>query len=462
MLRALWFLFVVTVGIFALVWLLDRPGSVVLDWQGYRVNTSIAVLFGSIIGIAFATALSYRIWLFLRRAPAQMTGAWRQRRKQQGYQALTKGMVAVSAGDAEEAMRSVKRVEALLNEPPLTMLLSAQAAQLNGDEKAAETFFKAMTENSETEFLGIRGLLGQAVQRDDTSEALSLARRAYRLRPKSDWVANHLFDLQTREGLWLDARVTADELVRNKTIGKSEGKSRRAVLYYQLGLDSKKAGDEAAAFDQFKKSADSDLAFAPAIGAYAAALIEKGQVKKARTLIEKTWSFAPHPCLLEIYWQTSETPDGLARVRWTEQLSKINASHIESQVARVRAHLAASLWGEARHQLEDIESLNSDVLDSRVCRLWAELEEGEHGDITKAHAWLSQATIVDSQAAWVCGDCGNTISDWMSNCGHCGGFNTFSWRRPLRVAGLNDQRMPETQNLPAVTSPLDVELKSIN
>ena len=461
MLRALWFLFIVTVGIFALAWLLDRPGSVVLDWQGYRIKTSIAVLFGSIIGITFATAMSYRIWLFLRRAPKQMTGAWHQRRKQQGYQALTKGMVAVSAGDVEEAMRSVKRVEVLLNEPPLTMLLSAQAAQLSGDEKAAETFFKAMTENSETEFLGIRGLLGQAVQRDDTSEALSLARRAYRLRPKSDWVANHLFDLQTREGLWLEARVTTDELVRNKTIGKSEGKSRRAVLYYQLGLDAKKAGDEAAAFDQFKKSADSDLAFAPAIGAFAAALIKKGQFKKARTLIQKTWSLAPHPSLLETYWQTEETADGLARVRSTEQLSKINPSHIESQVARVRAHLAASLWGEARHQLEDIESLNSDALDSRLCRLWAELEEGEHGDMAKAHAWLSRATIVDSQAAWVCGDCGNTIPDWMSNCGHCGGFNTFSWRRPLHVAGLNDQGMPETQNSLAIARPLDVELKSM-
>ena len=149
MLRALWFLFIVTVGIFALAWLLDRPGSVVLDWQGYRIKTSIAVLFGSIIGITFATAMSYRIWLFLRRAPKQMTGAWHQRRKQQGYQALTKGMVAVSAGDVEEAMRSVKRVEVLLNEPPLTMLLSAQAAQLSGDEKAAEMFFKAMTENYE-------------------------------------------------------------------------------------------------------------------------------------------------------------------------------------------------------------------------------------------------------------------------------------------------------------------------
>ena len=222
MIRALWFLFIVSLGIFALVWLLDRPGSVVLDWQGYRVETSIAVMLGLVVGIAFAAAQGYRIWLFLRRAPSQMTGAWRQRRKQQGYQALTKGMVAVSAGDAEEAIRSVKRAEALLNEPPLTMLLSAQAAQLNGDEKAAKTFFKAMAENSETEFLGIRGLLGQAVKRDDKKEALNLARHAHRLRPKSEWAANYLFDLETEEGLWLDACITTEKLVRTKTITKDE------------------------------------------------------------------------------------------------------------------------------------------------------------------------------------------------------------------------------------------------
>ena len=439
MIRALWFLFTVTLGVFALVWLLDRPGSVVLDWQGYRVETSVAVLIGLVTGIAFATAQGYRIWLFLRRAPLKMTEAWRQRRKQQGYQALTKGMVAVSAGDAEEAIRSVKRAKVLLNEPPLTMLLSAQAAQLNGDEKAAEVFFKAMAENLETEFLGIRGLLGQAIKRNDTKEALNLAQRAHQLRPKSEWAVNHLFDLQTREGLWLEAGVTADELVQNKIISKSESKNLKAVLYYQLGLDAKNVGEEDMAFEQFKRAADNDLAFTPAIAAYANELIKKSQKKKALTLIEKTWKFSPHPSLLEIYWRAGEAGEGLERVRQTDQLIKLNSGHIESQVARVRANLDFALWGEARHQLESIEKQTTDALDSRICYLWAELEEGEHGDLAKAHAWLSRASSVDSQAAWVCRDCGNTVSDWMSTCGNCGSFNAFSWRRPLNVSGLSDQ-----------------------
>jgi hypothetical protein len=48
-------------------------------------------------------------------------------------------MVAVAAGDAAEAGRQAKRADALLGDPPLTMLLSAQAAQLNGDDVKGDT-----------------------------------------------------------------------------------------------------------------------------------------------------------------------------------------------------------------------------------------------------------------------------------------------------------------------------------
>lgn len=461
MLRALWFLFLVALCVFALVWLVEQPGSLVLNWQGYRVETSVAVLIGSIVAVAVAAALSYRMWLFLRRAPAQVSEAWHQRRKQQGYKALTKGMVAVAAGDADEAKRSVKRAEVLLNEPPLTMLLSAQAAQLNGDEKAAEQFFKAMTENPETEFLGIRGLLTQAVKAGDAPEALTLARRAYRLRPKSDWVANQLFDLQVHEGLWLDARVTADELLRHHTIDKTESSHRQAALSYQMGLDAEAINDTDAAFDHFKKATDSNPAFVPGVVKYSAYLIKKGRLRKAVALIQKAWNLAPHPSLLTLFWEASEANDGLQRVRATERLCKGNPDHIESRIARVRADLAAQLWGEARSQLEEIGKSGDETTDARVYRLWAQLEEEEHGDLAKAHVWLTRASIADSEAAWVCGDCGNTIAEWVVSCGHCGGFNTFTWRRPLHVAGLSDQRSDDA-NLPAIVDGQGSEVKAIN
>ncbi|HIM42524.1 MAG TPA: heme biosynthesis protein HemY, partial [Rhodospirillales bacterium] len=150
MFRALVFFAILAAAIWGAVSLADHPGSVSLQWGGYRVDTSFAVLLAIVTVLAVAAALIYRFWIYLRRAPRRVLWAWRAKRRQQGYQALTRGMVAVAAGDANEARREAKRADALLDEPPLTMLVSAQAAQMRGDEKAAGDFFKAMMERPET------------------------------------------------------------------------------------------------------------------------------------------------------------------------------------------------------------------------------------------------------------------------------------------------------------------------
>ena len=71
------------------------------------------------------------------------------------------------------------------------MLLSAKAAELHGDEKAAETFFRSMLEHPEAEFMGTRGLLDNAMRKGDTDDAKKLVERAYRLRPETPWVITY-------------------------------------------------------------------------------------------------------------------------------------------------------------------------------------------------------------------------------------------------------------------------------
>jgi len=448
MLRALWFLGVVGVIVLGLVWLTDNPGQVAMDWQGYRVETSFAVLLAAVLLIAVLAALTYRLWLFLKRAPKQLGGAWRNRRRGQGYRALTQGMVAVAAGDPEEARRQVKRAEVLLNEPPLTMLLSAQAAQLNGDEKAAEGFFEAMTEDAETEFLGLRGLIGQAMKRGDSEQALKLTRRAYGLKPKSEWVAQSLFDLQTREGQWLDAGVTSDDLQRIGVVAKKDNLHRKAVLACQLGMEALGNGDPEGAQTQFRRAVDQDPKFIPAVAAFADGLSKNARHRKAVQLIEKTWTNEPHPDLLEPYWRAAKADDAMARMQASQKLSKSNPTHPESHVAIIRAALEARLWGEARNHLLKLTGDQPGNMDSRICRLWAELEEVEHGDMEKAHEWLTRASVAERAATWACHSCGNTVEIWSALCGNCHTFDSFTWRRPPHVMSLSET----SENLPTVLS----------
>jgi HemY protein len=449
--RALGYLIVIFLIVAGAVWLLDRPGAVAVDWQGYRIETSFAVLIAGVAILAAVAAIGYRVWLALIRAPGRLGDAWRERRRGKGYRALTKGMVAVAAGDAGEAARQVKRAEVLLNEPPLTLLLSAQAAQLGGDDKAAERFFQEMTENPETEFLGLRGLLTQAMKAGDDAGALELARRAYRLQPRSDWVSASLFDLQVKSGKWLDAQVTGDEQARLGLIGREANRRRKAVLALQQGVELARAGDKEEASKRYKLAHDSASDFIPAAVAWAGALIDQGKARRAGDVIAKAWAEAPHPDLVEPAMKAAGALDALSRVKATERLVPANKVHPESMIALTRAYLEAQLWGEARSRLTALGECGMES-QARVCRLWADLEEAERGDTVAARDWLRRAALAAADPAWVCDSCGNAVGAWSVTCGNCGAFDSFQWRRPPHVMRLGGEAHADG-NLPAVTGP---------
>jgi HemY protein len=433
MIQALWFVVVLTVLVVTGIWLADHPGSVTVQWQGYRLDSSVALLLGAVAAVAVAAALIYRLWIVLEGLPSAGR-RWRQgRRQRRGFEALTRGMVAVAAGDAEDAGRQGKRAEGLLEDPPLTLLLSAQAAQLAGDEQAAERFFKAMLERPGTEFLGLRGLLTQAIRRHDWDEALALARRAYRLRPKSDWVAANLLDLQVRAGQWLDAEITLAEAVKTGLVPPPQGDRRRAVLLHQQSQEAEAGGDGAKALKLARRAHDHGPDFVPAAVRLARLLVADGKGPKAAQVIEKTWGREPHPDLYDAYRMTRREEDGLTLARDTQRLAAANPDHPESHIALAEAALEARLWGEARSHLSAAAGAQPTA---RVCRLMARLEEDEHADGAAAREWLVRASAAAPDPAWVCQSCGNLAAEWTVLCGNCEDFDSFAWHTPPRVAHL--------------------------
>src|SRR4051794_10212133 len=190
------------------VYFAGHPGRVEVVWQGWQVGTSVGILVAATALAGLLVALLAWIVSLIVGAPRAITRFRRERRRGAGYRALTQGMVAVAAGDPQEAKRYARRADTLLADPPLTLLLSAQAAQLEGDHEAARKFFTTMLDRPETEFLGLRGLLNQALRTGDRGAALGLAKRAITLRPGTPWVVEGLLDLETRAGEWAAAEKT--------------------------------------------------------------------------------------------------------------------------------------------------------------------------------------------------------------------------------------------------------------
>ena len=412
----------------------DTPGAVTLDWLGYRIETSVLALLIVMLIASGLIAGVWRLWSAVTGSPRRVRRWQAERRQRLGYKALTQGMVAVAAGDAIEARRLARKAESLLGDPPLTMLLSAQAAQLSGDEKAAGKFFEAMAQQSEpeTRYLGLHGMLTQAMHDGDKEQALELAKQASELKPKTEEVTETLFDLQVKTGDWTDAEDTLKKAVKAKHIEADAAKRRRAVLAFQQSIEAQSEGRFDDALDHAKRAFNLSPSFVPAAVRYADLLADAGKRRRAVSAIEETWVRQPHPHLAAAMERLS-AGGAEDRLHAIERLAGYNRDHEESHVALARAALAAKRWGEAREHLETLARTHAT---SRVARLMAELEEGEKGDTDASRAWLKRATLAEPDAAWVCDHCGNVVAEWEPVCARCETFDGFLWMPPPRVSHL--------------------------
>ena len=180
MIRLLLFFVGLAILAYCGMWLVQHPGHVSLDWFGYQLQTSAALLIIAIAVIAIAGWVCLRVLFGL---PSFVHLAARQRRREKGYAALSRGLVAVGSGDAYGASRASNKASRHLKDDTLALVLEAQAAHLNGNGAAAVRAFEALAHREDTHVLGLRGLYAEATRRGDDEAARHFAAAAYKAGP---------------------------------------------------------------------------------------------------------------------------------------------------------------------------------------------------------------------------------------------------------------------------------------
>ncbi|MFO1159902.1 MAG: heme biosynthesis HemY N-terminal domain-containing protein [Reyranellaceae bacterium] len=427
LLRTLIWFAIAAAAMLGAVWLAKRPGTVTAEWHGWRLDTSVGIV---LVAVVLLIAACFGLWLLYRwivGAPGALIDGWGESRRRRGYRELTQGLSAVAAGDGAEAQKHARKAEQLLSEPGLTLLLSAQAAQLAGDRDGANRAFNAMLDDEQMAFLGLRGLIAQALRDGDQAKALAYAERAFRLRPQTPWVVHSLFDMQAQTGDWRSAQATLDTGVRRKVVGSDRARALKALLLVERSRNAERDGNAADALALAREA----FGLAPeriAVTRRLAELqIKARDGKRAMKTVERGWAVAPHPDLAKLYLDASGESEALKRVGIVRRLAEQNATDIESHIALAQASIDAGLWGEARRHLETAGGTNPTT---RVCRLMAEVEERAHSDQARVHQWLSRATDAPADRSWRCSSCGAHHESWRSVCESCGAFGTLQWRAP--------------------------------
>lgn len=432
--RAIVFVVLAALAALAAFWLAENPGRISIEWLGYRMEPPVGILVLAGVLLSIAVILIYRIITLILGTPGSIGRAFAAGRRKRGFRALSQGMVAVAAGDAQEAARWARKADSLLEDPPLTLLLSAQAAQLGGDEKAAEKYFEAMLEKPETRFLGLRGLVMQALKAGDDRRALGYVREAHALRPKTPWVVTNLFELSERTGDYDAAASALKQAAKIKALPKPEAEHNSAVITLAKAEKALAEGrrDEALSLARAADKADPDFLAAAVLHARLA--VESERYREAAKVVERSWPRTPSAELAALYRKAAPAAKPLEQVKRFTKLAGLNPNHRDSHLVLAEANLEAALWGEARRHLGILVTLDGeDPARAQVCRLMAKLEEAERGDSEAARVWLEQAAHAPGDPAWVCNTCGAVANDWSVDCGACGAFDSLAWRAPRRV-----------------------------
>ncbi len=427
MIRLVLFLLSLAVVAAGFAWIADRPGEIAVTWLGYRVETSVMV---AVLAVLAAVVVILVLWSFLRgvlRSPEQVSLFFRHRRAVKGYLALTRGLIAIGAGDQRLARRSADEAARLSPGDPLTLLLTAQSAQLAGDRASAERAFREMTRRDDTKLLGLRGLYIEARRRGDHHAARLVAQEAAKTAPALTWAGQAVLDDRCAVSDWQGALAALDHM--RSALDKSDYRRKRAVLLTARAqaLDEiDRDAARAAVMEAVKLAPD----LVPAAALAGKRLAESNEQRKAAKILEAAWKINPHPDIAEAYANLRFGDTARERLARMQRLAAKTPGQREGALAVARAALDARAFQTARDALEPYVSAPT----RRVAELMAELEEAEHGDTGKVREWMARAMRATSDPVWTAD---GVVSDRWLPVTPNGRLDGFEWKAPLAELGVS-------------------------
>jgi HemY protein len=433
MTRIVVFLILIGLAAAGAAWVAEQTGDIVLTWGPWRIEAALPV---AVLALFLTIVAALVLWSILRglwRAPGHIRRSRHARRQHRGRHAITHGLLAIGHGDSAAARQHAEVARRLAGDDPLTLLLHAQAAQLEGDREAARRAFRVMTERHDTRLLGLRGLFIEAQRADDPIAAVMIADEALKVAPHANWASQAVLGFRCSRGDWNAALAILDSNYTAGLLDKAAYRRQRGVL-----LTARAQELEGKDRDLARDSAMEAVKLAPTLvpAAVLAAKFESEahQVRRAMKILEAAWVAGPHPDLAEAYAHVRLGDSARQRLSRVENLAARVPGHIEGALAIARAAIDAAEFARARAALGSFIANPT----QRVAMLMAELERTEHGDAGKARQWTLRAVRARHDPAWTAD--GYVSDRWRPVSPVTGRLDAFQWQTP--VASLPSDKGP--------------------
>lgn len=330
----------------------DNVDFVNFDLLDYQIEVSFLFLFNLLIVLLFLAFYWGQIWFFVIHIPSRLKNKASAKRLNEGMNALFKGYEALSAGDGLKAEKFAKKSEKFLAEHPLTELLLAETSHLNGDEKMAALQFKKLSQNEQTPFIGLRGLLAQAYRLGHYGEALELAEKAYKIKPKSVWVLQMLFEVYQHNGLYEKAYKLLPSVKNQNFYSQEQIAVFEASLCVEMAKQNRLENVKTAQ-KWVEKGLKAIKNFVPLILLEADILKANGQLDKCEKTLANFWRENPNEDVLSAWKALFKTTETKTYLKKAESLTKSLINEAHGALAMATIYIEEKEFEKARALLVD-------------------------------------------------------------------------------------------------------------
>jgi len=429
-------------------WVIALPGTLSLEVAGYRMQPRLGT---AIVLLLLAAALVIFLWAVLRRilgAPRAMARRRALRRREQGVEALSDAVIALQSGDPSRARLMAREAQARLPDNSAARLLEARADLALGDMPAAREHYRALIASEKTAIAALTGLYDQARTQHRPEAALTFARKALNLSPDSAWAAEAVFDDLVQHGQWAEAVAMVNAEPAASREAKARKRRRQAVIETARARQAE-TGQPNAALDHALTALKLLPDFVPAALIAARLYIDRGEARRAQSLLRRIWRATGHPDAAALYAHSHPGASAVERLKRMRELVELPAAHRAAAMALARAAIDAYDWPLARQALEPFSGNDAT---QGIASLMAEIEEGQNGDQGKAREWLARAVRAPRDPAWTAD--GIVSDEWEPVSPVTGRLDAFEWKVPVastaRPAALAD---PSASPAPKMARP---------
>lgn len=408
-------LVLITAGI---LWLNTYPGTIRVDWQGYEIETTLAVFALVLVVFLFALYLLGKIWRSIATLPMRFGRRAQKRDREKGLFNLIEATTAIALEKNSRAKEKAYAVQRYLNTPLQHHILFEAALAEENFERAEQQIAK-MNPFPEMRELAFYNQIRLCYSKGETAQAHTHLLELERTEPTAPYVLKNLLQTSVSLSLFDKALDVAQTMYKHNLLTSQEWNQYQAQLLYSLSQTQTQTQDIQQRLNALKKVHQIAPAFLPAALEMGKILKVQNKERLARKVLEATWEAAPHPGLLPLYLSVTAEDKTTA----LQRLAHLAPKHLESLLLLVQDAIEHEEWRKARAHLKSLEETYG--LGPRALELMASIELKEKSDLDRYQHWMRQAIEKREAATWTCDNCCQTFESWQIMCESCGQIGCF-------------------------------------